>query len=286
MELSGLGVWSTHLRFGDPAESADAAAELEELGFSALWVPDAGGSLFADAGRLLAATHRITVATGVLNLWMHPVAAAATGYMSLTAAHGDRFLMGIGVSHARSVDAKQPGRYRQPLAAMSSYLDGLDEANPPVPVQRRVLAALGPKMLEVAAKRARGVHTYLGTPEHTQRARDAVGDAALVLPEQTVILCSEEDEARAIGTEWLRRYLALPNYANSLLRLGFTSDDLESVSPRLFDGLIAWGDEEAIKRRVGELRAAGADHVCLQVLTADSKAFPRKQWRRLAEAFR
>jgi len=286
MDLSGVGVWSTHLRFGDPAESAEAAAELEELGFSALWVPDSGGSVFADVGRLLAATHQVVVATGVLNLWMHPPADAARGYASLSEAHGDRFLMGIGVSHARTVDATEPGRYGKPLAAMSAYLDCLDGADRPVPVERRVLAALGPKMLEVAAKRARGVHPYLVTPEHTRRAREAVGNGALVLPEQTVILCSSADEARAIGTPWLQRYLALPNYANSLVRLGFTRDDLEPVSDRLFDALIAWGDEEAIKRRVDEHRAAGADHVCLQVLAADPQAFPSEQWRRLAGAIR
>jgi probable F420-dependent oxidoreductase len=284
VELSGVGVWSQQLRYGDPGESAEAAAELEELGFSALWVPDIGGPVFDAVGGLLAATRRAVVATGILNLWMHTPETSAASFASLSAAHGDRFLMGIGVSHAPLVDAAEPGRYRKPLAAMTAFLDGLDQADQPVPPRSRVLAALGPKMLETAAKRARGVHPYLVPPEHTRRAREAVGDGPLVLPEQSVILCSTRDEARAIGTGWLRGYLGLPNYAGNLLRLGFSPEDVESVSDRLFDAVIAWGDEEAIGRRVDEHRAAGADHVCVQVLTADSRVFPREEWRRLAAA--
>ncbi|MDL4814354.1 LLM class F420-dependent oxidoreductase [Actinomadura opuntiae] len=286
MELSGVGVWSQQLRYGDAAEAAEAAAELEELGFRALWIPDIGGPVFDAVGNLLAATREAVVATGILNLWMHAPEDAAASFASLTAEHGDRFLMGIGVSHAPLVDASEPGRYRKPLAAMGAFLDGLDQADRPVPRESRVLAALGPKMLGTAAKRARGVHPYLVPPEHTRLAREAVGDGPLVLPEQTVILCSTRDEARAIGTSWLGAYLGLPNYAGNLLRLGYTEEDVASVSDRLFDALIAWGDEEAVRRRVDEHRAAGADHVCVQVLTADQNAFPREEWRRLASALR
>ncbi|MFD0903286.1 TIGR03620 family F420-dependent LLM class oxidoreductase [Actinomadura sediminis] len=282
MEISGVGVWSQQLRYGDRAEAAEAAAELEELGYTALWIPDIGGPLFDAVGELLAATRRTVVATGILNLWMHEPADAAAAHASLTAAHGDRFLMGIGVSHAPLVDAAEAGRYRRPLAAMAAFLDGLDRAEPPVPAASRVLAALGPKMQRTAAERSRGVHPYLVPPEHTRRTRESLGDGPLVLPEQTAILCSTRDEARAIGTGWLRAYLSLPNYAGNLLRSGFTAEDVESVSDRLFDALIAWGDEDAIRRRVEDHRAAGADHVCVQVLTADQDAFPREEWRRLA----
>ncbi|MEQ0558288.1 TIGR03620 family F420-dependent LLM class oxidoreductase [Amycolatopsis sp. NEAU-NG30] len=286
MDLSGVGVWSAGLGYGDAAEAVDAVAELEELGFSAVWVPDPGGpEVFHAADRLLAASRRMVVATGVLNLWAHTPAAAAAAYTSLSAAHGDRFLLGVGVSHAHRVDS---GRYRGPLAAMTAFLDGLDTADEPVPSEGRVLAALGPKMLEVAAKRARGVHPYLVTPEHTRRAREAVGGGGLVLPEQTVVLAADADDARAIAGDWLRSYLAQPNYANSLLRLGFTEEDVSTMSDRLFDAVIAWGDEAAVKRRIDEHRAAGADHVALQVLTAESAASPtalsRTQWRRLATA--
>ena len=284
MKLSGVGLWSSQLRYGDPAEAADAAAELEQLGFTALWIPDVGGPVFDAVSHLLGATRRVVIATGILNLWMHEPAEVVTQYASLTATHGDRFLLGIGVSHAPLIDASDPGRYRNPLAATSSYLDALDAAEQPVPVDARVLAALGPKMLQLAATRARGAHPYLVTPDHTAQAREILGEGPLLLPEQTVILTTDADNAREIGTNFLRRYLALPNYANNLLRSGFSPDDLASVSDRLLDAIIAWGDEEAILRRVDEHRAAGADHVCVQVLEADPRTFPREQWRRLAAA--
>lgn len=284
MKLSGVGIWSSQLRFGDPSESADAAAELDELGFPALWIPDVGGPVFDAVGHLLAATHQTVIATGILNLWMHSPADVAQSYAALTAEHGDRFLLGIGVSHAPLIDAGQPGRYRKPLAAIASFLDELDAAPQPVPAERRVLAALGPKMLALSASRAGGAHPYLVTPDHTASARATLGDGPLLLPEQTVIVTGSADEARQIGTDWLRAYLALPNYANNLLRSGFSEDDLAQVSDRLFDAIIAWGDEETIMRRVAEHRSAGADHVCIQVLLADPGAFPREQWRRLAAA--
>ncbi|OBG28183.1 LLM class F420-dependent oxidoreductase [Mycobacterium sp. 852002-51057_SCH5723018] len=284
MELTGVGIWSNQLRYGDPAEIADAAAELDELGFTALWIPDVGGPLFDAVDRLLTSTTRAVVATGILNLWMHSADDVADSYAALTDKHGNRFLLGIGVSHAPVIDATQPGRYTKPLAATASFLDGLDAAPRPVPAERRVLAALGPKMLTLSAARARGAHPYLVTTEHTASARSVLGEGPLLLPEQTVILCDGADEARRIGTDWLRAYLAFPNYSNNLLRSGFTEDDLARVSDRLFDAIIAWGDEGAVMRRVAEHRAAGADHVCVQVLGADQSAFPREQWRRIAAA--
>jgi probable F420-dependent oxidoreductase len=284
MELTGVGIWSSQLRFGDASESADAAAELDELGFTALWIPDVGGPVFDAVGHLLAATKRTVIATGILNLWMHPADDVADSYATLTAEHGDRFLLGIGVSHAPLIDASQPGRFRKPLAATASFLDALDAAQRPVPTEGRVLAALGPKMLALAATRARGAHPYLVTPEHTAAARSTLGEGPLLLPEQTVILSDNADEVRRIGTDWLRAYLVFPNYANNLLRSGFSEDDLGQVSDRLFDAIIAWGDEGAITRRIAEHRSAGADHVCVQVLTADPAAFPREEWRRIAAA--
>ena len=284
MDLAGVGVWSSQLRYGDPAEIADAAAELDELGFTALWIPDVGGPVFDAVGRLLTATTRAVIATGILNLWMHSAGDVAASYAALTALHGERFLLGIGVSHAPLIDAGEPGRYRKPLAATASFLDGLDAAPQPVPADARVLAALGPKMLMLSATRARGAHPYLVTPEHTASARSTLGNGPLLLPEQTVILCDTADEAHRIGTDWLRVYLALPNYANNLLRSGFSQDDLAQVSDRLFDAIIAWGDEGAIMRRIAEHQAAGADHVCVQVLLAEPSAFPREQWRRIAAA--
>lgn len=284
MDLSGVGVWSSQLRYGAADEAADAAAELEELGFTALWIPDVGGPVLDSVDHLLTSTKQTVIATGILNLWMHEPSDVAARYAALTKTHGERFLLGIGVSHAPLIDSKEPGLYRKPLAATRAFLDAIDATETPVPVENRVLAALGPKMLELSATRARGAHPYLVTPDHTRTAREVLGDGPLLLPEQAVFLADSRDEARAVGVDWLRAYLALPNYANNLLRSGFTQDDLGSVSDRLFDAIIAWGDDDAIARRVDEHKQAGADHVCVQALTAEPQAFPREQWRRLAAA--
>jgi probable F420-dependent oxidoreductase len=286
MDLAGIGIWSAQLRYGATGEAAEAAAELEELGYTALWIPDVGGPVLDAVANLLTSTKSVVIATGILNLWMQDPAEVAARYAGLTAAHGERFLLGIGVSHAPLIDSKEPGRYRKPLAATRAYLDALDAADQPVPPANRVLAALGPKMLELAATRSRGAHPYLVTPDHTRYAREQLGDGPLLLPEQTVALTTDADEARALGTDWLRSYLALPNYANNLLRSGFTEDDLATVSDRLFDAIIAWGDEAKVLRRVNEHLDAGADHVCVQILTDDPRTFPREHWRRLAAALR
>ncbi len=281
--ITGTGIWNGNLRFGDPAEASDAAAELEELGYTALWVPDVGGDVIGAVERLLVATKTVTAATGVLNLWMHSAEETAAGHARLTAAHGDRFLVGIGVSHAPLIDAEQPGRYRRPLAAMSSFLDGLDGASTPLAPGSRVLAALGPKMLEIARTRTAGTHPYNVTPEHTALAREALGPSALVLPEQAVVLTTDPEEGRRVGRQHLLHYFDLPNYTNNLRRLGFGDDDFAAGgSQRLVDALVAWGDENAIAARVREHRDAGADHVCIQVLS--DEALPRSAWRQLAPA--
>ena len=284
MDLGGVGIWSSQLRYGNADAAAQAAAELDDLGFTALWIPDVGGPVLDSVDHLLASTKRTVIATGILNLWMHDPSDVAASYAALTATHGQRFLLGIGCSHAPLIDAGEPGRYRKPLAATAAFLDALDAAEQPVPAENRALAALGPKMLALSASRARGAHPYLVTPDHTQQAREVLGDGPLLMPEQTVLFADSRDDARAAGTDWLRAYLALPNYANNLLRSGFTHDDLDSVSDRLFDAIIAWGDETAIVGRIDEHQKAGADHVCVQVLTADPREFPLEQWRRLATA--
>jgi probable F420-dependent oxidoreductase len=282
VELSGTGIWSSHLRYGDAGQAAEAAAELEELGYTALWIPDVGGPVLDSVENLLTATKTVTIATGILNLWMHEPADVAAAHARLSAAHGRRFLLGIGVSHAPLIDSKAPGTNRKPLAATAAFLDGLDAAEQPVAAEDRVLAALGPKMLRLAADRSRGAHPYLVTPEHTATARERLGDGPLLLPEQTAVLNDDADAAREIGREWVRGYLAMPNYANNLLRSGFTEDDVATVSDRLVDAIVVCGNEEAILARVNDHKAAGADHVCVQVLDADLTALPMQQWRRLA----
>jgi probable F420-dependent oxidoreductase len=257
---------------------------LDELGYTALWIPDVGGPVLDSVDDLLTSTKRTVIATGILNLWMHEPADVAARYASATKSHGERFLLGIGCSHAPLINSREPGLYRKPLAATRAFLDGLDAADQPVPAENRVLAALGPKMLELSATRSRGAHPYLVTPDRTRQAREVLGDGPLLLPEQAVLLTNNRDEVRAICTNMLRAYTTLPNYANNLLRSGFTQDDLDSISDRLLDAIIAWGDEDTIVKRVNEHFAAGADHVCVQALNAEPLGFPREQWRRLAAA--
>jgi probable F420-dependent oxidoreductase len=216
---------------------------------------------------------------------MHSPEETAAEHARLTAEHGDRFLCGIGVSHALLIDRGEPGRYDRPLTRMREFLDGLDAAPVPLPEGSRVLAALGPKMLEIARQRSAGTHPYLVTAEHTAIARAALGPGKLVAPEQAVVLATDPDEARAIGRAHLGGYLALPNYTNNWLRLGFTQDDLAGGgSDRLVDAFVVWGDTAAVAERVGAHRRAGADHVCVQVLTSEQGRLPLAEWRTLAPA--
>lgn len=280
--LGGTGVWSSGLRYGDGDVAAEAAGELEALGYTAIWLPDVGGDLFGVVDRLLGATTTITIATGILNLWMHDAEETARRHHEFVERYGPRVLFGIGISHAPLIDAGEAGRWRRPLAVTRDYLDAIDATPHPVPLDARVLAALGPKMLELARTRAGGAHPYLVTPEHTAIARAALGPDALLAPEQAVVLEADPVEARRIARLHLASYLRLPNYSNNWMRLGFTPDDLlDGGSDRLVDALVVWGDEAAILERVQAHRDAGADHVCVQALTESPLDLPVDAWRRL-----
>ena len=284
MKLTGTGVWAGQLRYGEEGPIAEAAAELDALGYSALWIPDVGGDLLPAMENLLGAADRAVIATGILNVWMHEPAEVAARRASWSAEWQRRALFGLGVSHAPLIDQAEPGRYTQPYSKMVTYLDGLDAAAPPLPKEARILAALGPRMLALARDRTAGVHPYLVPPEHSARAREIVGPDALVCTEQAVVLETDPDQARAIARNHLAMYLPLPNYWNNLLRLGFDeSDKLQGGSDRIVDSIVAWGDVDAIKTRVDAQRDAGADHVCIQVLRADYE-FPKAEWRELAPA--
>ncbi|MDG5804279.1 LLM class F420-dependent oxidoreductase [Streptomyces ossamyceticus] len=272
------GIWSRGLRAEDPArhgELTEAASELEELGFGAVWL--GGSSAVRHAVPLIEATTRLTVATGIQSIWQYGPADTAAEYAALEAAHPGRFLLGLGVSHAKLAD-----RYRRPYSAMVTYLDALDAAG--VPAERRVLAALGPKMLRLSRDRAAGSHPYLVTPEHTAAARETLGAGPLLAPELKVILETDPTRARALARAHLSFYLDLPNYTNTFLRLGFTEPDLAAAgSDRLIDAVYAWGDENRIRARVDEFHAAGADHVALQLIDGGTgDTLPREGWRRLA----
>lgn len=277
--LRRIGIWSLELRFGDRDQAADAAAELDELGYSALWIPGGvGGDVTGDIDRLLAATSRATIATGILNIWKHDPAEIAAWWLALPDDRRQRVLLGLGVSHAHVVGEA----YRKPLSVMRDYLDQLDEAG--LPQEARCLAALGPKMLELARDRAAGVHPYLITPAHTALAREALGPDKLVAPEQGVILESDPVRARELARAALASYRTYPNYQNSWRRLGFTDDEIASTSDRLIDALFAWGDVGKIAARIDEHFAAGADHVCIQAITGAGldPAPARTVWRELA----
>lgn len=282
--LTGTGIWSSTLRYGDPREAAALAAELEEIGYSALWIPDVGGDVFGPLGNLLGATTSATIATGILNVWMHAPHETAAQHAALVAEHGQRFLCGIGISHRPLIDrVNAPGTYEKPIETMAAFLDGLDAADPPLAPADRVIAALGPRMLELARTRTAGTHPYLVTPELTGAARTGVGPDALVACEQGVVLDTDRSSARATARLHLERYLGLPNYSNNWKRQGFTDDDLAGGgSDRLVDALVVWGDEATIAARIQEHRDAGADHVCIQALIDDPRAFPTAQWRALA----
>jgi probable F420-dependent oxidoreductase len=284
MRLGSLGIWSRELRFGDPGEIVEAAAELEDLGFGTLWIPDLGGPVFDAVERLLASTQRVAVATGILNVWMHEPDAVAAAQDDLERRYPGRFLLGLGIGHAPIVE-----RYHRPLETMRAFLDALDAARghghgddrPP-----RVLAALAPRMLALAAERARGVHPYLVPVEHTRLVRETLGPGALVAQELTVVLGGDADDCRRRARADLAGYLALPNYVNTWRRLGYGDEDVgEGGSDRLVDALYAYGGIDRIAERVAAYRAAGADHVCLRVVVDDplrSEQLPLAAWRELA----
>jgi probable F420-dependent oxidoreductase len=283
-KLGRIGIWSMELRFGDPAATTEAAAELDALGYGALWVPGAmGGDLLNDLSRLLAATKTATVASGILNIWKHDAADVAKWWHGLSADHKSRFMLGLGVSHGATVGAA----YSKPLTAMKAYLSSLVEAG--VPSSNICLAALGPKMLELARDQTAGAHPYLVTPEHTAIARAALGEGPLLAPEQGVVFDPDPARARDLARPYVKGYGNLENYANSWRRLGFSEDDIATTSDRLVDALFACGDAEVIAARINAHIAAGADHVCLQVVgptapgTNDIGA-PRPVWRALADA--
>jgi probable F420-dependent oxidoreductase len=280
-------VWSGELRRHPDLDAvADAAAELEELGYSAIFIPGgAGGDILERSDLLLRATQRVPVAPGILNVWMHDPEEVAATTARFEDEHPGRFQLGLGIGHARAVNAVEPGLYRRPLSKMSSYLDELDAAAYPVPPARRFLAALGPKMLELSRERSAGAHPYFVPVEHTSYAREILGPDALLAPEQAVLLGTDPVRARERARAHVSRYLGLPNYTNNLLRHGLIEDDLrEGGSDRLVDAIVAWGDEDAIASRVRAHHEAGADHVCIQVVGVEGGATPREEWRRLAPA--
>lgn len=274
--LGSVGVWSWALQRLSAADAGAAARELEAIGYPVIWIPETLGNkeIFSHAAVLLAATSRIAVASGIANIHARDPMAMANGAKTLGEAYPGRFVLGVGVSHAPSV-ANRGGSYSRPVETMRAYLDamraaqfGAPEPDPPVPL---VLAALGPRMLELAAEKADGAHPYFVPVEHTRFARQHLGPEPFLAVEQAAVLTTDAAEGRRIARAFAKGYLALPNYANNLRRLGWSDADLAGDgSDRLIDAVIAWGDVDAIVHRVQSHLDAGADQVCIQVRSDQS----------------
>jgi probable F420-dependent oxidoreductase len=279
MQLGRLGVW-TWLDALPAAEAAAFAKRVESWGYSALWVPEAvGREPFALLGYLAAATSRLVLATGIANVYARDAFTTRSAQLTLAELSGDRFLLGLGVSHEPMVQGLRGHAYGPPVATMRGYLETMERApyagpkppaSPPV-----VIAALRRRMLELAAERAQGAHPYNVTPEHTARAREILGRTAWLCPEQMVLLETDASRARGLARQNLRIYLGLPNYQKNLVWLGFTDRDFQDGgSDRLVDALVAWGDERAIAARIRAHHDAGADHVCIQAFRPDGQPGP------------
>ncbi len=287
-KLGSVGVWSIDVERLAAADARAYAQELEQLGAPVVWIQESLGSkeVFAHAGLLLAATERLIVATGIANIWARDPVAMANGQRTLEDAYPGRFLLGLGVSHAPVIEVRGLGaRWERPLEHMRTYLDAMDKApytgrSVETP---RVLAALGPKMLQLAADRTLGAHPYFVPVEHTTAARKTLGSGPVLAVEQAAVLATDPATARATARRHMKRYLDLDNYTNNLRRLGWGDADIANGgSDALVDALVAWGDTAAIRKRVDDHLARGADHVAIQVIRVDLKAPATEEWQKLA----
>lgn len=290
VDIGRVGIWTFHLDLEPATKAQEHAAEIEELGYGALWIPEAGNrEAFSNASLLLAGTSRLPVATGIASVWMRTAMAMNAAHRTVNEAYPGRFLLGMGVSHQPMVDGLVGEHYDKPLSKMRTYLDQMDGslyfgpegAHPP----QRALAALGPKMLELSAAKTAGAHPYFTTVEHTAFARERLGDAPLLAVEQAVVLETGPARARDMARKHTGIYTVLPNYTNNLRRFGFEDDDFAAAgSDRLIDAIVAWGDVDTITERVRAQFDAGADHVCIQVIASRSGGVPTDAWRELAPA--
>ena len=256
------GVWT-----GGPV-TPDQAVEIEKLGYGAVWVGASPAADLSFVEPILEQTQTLQVATGIVNIWSADAKTVAKSYHRIEEAFPGRFLHGVGVGHPERIQ-----EYRKPYDVLVDYLDVLDEEC--VPTSRRILAALGPKVLKLSAQRSAGAHPYLTTPEHTAQARELVGRTVFLAPEHKVVLSTDADEARRIGRQTVDFYLSLSNYVNNWKRLGFTDHDIAKPgSDKLIDAVVAYGTPDDIAKRLGEHLSAGAEHVAIQVLGGPDTLLP------------
>jgi probable F420-dependent oxidoreductase len=269
-EITTAGVW-THTETMSGADAVALAQRIESLGYSTLWLPEtAGKDPFVLIAMLAAHTTQLRFATGIANIFHRHPGVMKQAAMTLAEQSGGRFILGMGVSHGPMVAGLRGLDYSKPLSSMSTYLDGYDKspymAYPPADAPKRVLAALGPKMLELARDKADGAHPYWTTPEHTALARKILGPDKLLLVEQKVVGSTDTDVARTAAIGAVNAYRTLPNYRNNWLRLGFSDEEIDGNDPRFLDAVVAWGTPDQIRARVQEHIDAGADQVCVQPL--------------------
>jgi probable F420-dependent oxidoreductase len=285
MELGKLGVWYFLDGLDSPA-AAQAAQRIESLGYSALWIPETVGKHpFVLASWLLANTERLNIATGIASIYHREPGVALAGQNSLAEQSGDRFLLGLGVSHKPMVEDVRGLNYGPPVATMRHYLEGMD-ASPysgtaPATKPKRVIAALGPKMLELARDACDGAHPYFSSPEHTSMAREILGPDSWLCVEQKVIVEPDPSKARELARGVAQIYIGLPNYRNNWLRMGLSEADLEGTgSDKFIDATFAWGSVDDIRTRLQAHLDAGADHVCIQPVNPNGK-FGELHWEAL-----
>lgn len=291
MNLGRIGLWTADFDLQPMAKSQEAIAQVEEMGYGAVWVPEAViREPFASTALLLSATKKMVLATGIASLHARTAQTMQAGWKTLTEAFPDRFLLGIGVSHAPMVQGVHKGNYDKPYSTMVEYLDAMDNGiffgAAPTTTPQRVLAALGPKMLKLAAERGAGAHPYFTPVEHTAFARETMGANALLAPELAVVLETDAAKAREIARKYMTTYTRLPNYTNNLKRFGFTEDEITKQEDRLVDAIVAWGSLDTVVTAVKGHLDAGADHVCIQVLTDKPGTLPMREWQELADATR
>lgn len=278
-----VSVWQPFFLGAESRSAAvDAALELESLGYHRLWSSGGfGKDVHPRFRELLDGTTRIGVASGIVSIWHSTPAGVAAFAHDAERDHPGRFLLGLGASHAVIVDGDGTA-YRKPYSKMVEYLDALDAAG--LPARRRILAALGPRMLELSRDRSTGAHPYFTHPQHTAEARAALGPDRLLAPEVAVVLDADPAAARATARQYTAGYLALPNYTNNLRRFGWTDEDFaDGGSDRLVDALIPWGTAEQVAAGVDKHYQAGADEVAIQVLNGgDATSFPAEEFRALA----
>jgi len=272
MDLGAVGVWYFQDGFTSP-EAAEAARKIEQLGYGTLWIPETvGRSPVATAAWLLSQTNRLNLATGIMNIYHREPGVTLAAQNTLAEQSGGRFLLGIGVSHKPLVEGVRGLEYKAPVATMREYLEKMKvspySGRPPADSPLTVIAALGPKMLELAASHSAGAHPYFSSPDHTRMARDVMGAGPLLCVEQKVILESDPDKARTAARANAKIYQGLPNYRNNWLRMGLTEADINDLSDRFIDTTFAWGSIADIQDRIKAHQDAGADHVCLQPVDA------------------